>query len=285
MKVAFLGLGVMGFPMAGHISKGSCSVTVYNRNPQKVKEWLKKYKGIQALTIIEAVQNADIVLMCLGKDEDVRNVCCSEIGVIQNMKKNAILIDHTTVSAQLAQELAAQCHTRHIDFLDAPISGGQSGAEKGALTIMVGGKQETLEKAETVLSTYGKSIVLVGDVGSGQKAKMINQICIAGIIQGLSEGINFGLKANLDISKVLQAISHGAAQSWQMDNRGKSMSEDRFNFGFAIEWMIKDLHICIDEAQRLNCSLPITTQILEYYHKLEQQELARLDTSALIKLL
>ena len=283
MKITFLGLGVMGYPMAGHISEAGYQVTIFNRTIEKAKKWEKEYQGHVGETIADAVSDADLVLMCLGNDQDVDEVVLGTSGVLTHMKSGGVLVDHTTVSANLAEKLARCCQEKSIGFLDAPVSGGESGAQNGILTVMVGGEQEILDRASPVLSTYGKNIVLTGPSGSGQRTKMVNQICIAGILQGLSEGLNLAEKSGLDIDKVLMAIGGGAAQSWQLNNRGRTMKEGRYDFGFATYWMIKDLNICIEEAGRVGCDLELTRKVLESYRALSEAGHGRSDTSCLIE--
>ena len=283
MKITFLGLGVMGYPMAGHISEAGYQVTVFNRTIKKAQKWEKEYKGLVCETIPDAVSDADLILMCLGNDQDVDEVVLGASGVLAHMKSGGILVDHTTVSANLAEKLARCCQEKSIGFLDAPVSGGESGAQNGILTVMVGGDQKTLERVTPVLSTYGKNIVLTGPSGSGQRTKMVNQICIAGVLQGLSEGLNLAEKSGLDIDKVLTAIGGGAAQSWQLNNRGRTMKEGRYDFGFATDWMIKDLKICIEEAGRVGCDLELTRKVLESYRSLSEAGHGRSDTSCLIE--
>lgn len=283
MKITFLGLGVMGYPMAGHISEAGYQVTVFNRTIEKAKKWEKEYQGHVGETIADAVSDADLVLLCLGNDQDVGEVVLGTSGVLTHMKSGGILVDHTTVSANLAEKLARCCQEKSIGFLDAPVSGGESGAQNGILTVMVGGDQKILERATPVLSTYGKNIVLTGPSGSGQRTKMVNQICIAGVLQGLSEGLNLAEKSGLDVDKVLMAIGGGAAQSWQLNNRGRTMKEGRYDFGFATDWMIKDLKICIEEAGRVGCDLELTRKVLESYRSLSEAGHGRSDTSCLIE--
>jgi len=283
MKVAFLGLGVMRFPMAGHIAKRFHQVTVFNRTQQKARNWVEQHRGTMSETVSEAVSGADVVLMCLGNDHDVREVALGDDGVVCRLKAGSILVDHTTVSADLAVELAGHCREVGAGFLDAPVSGGQSGAEEARLTIMAGGKNADLKKVQPVLETYGKQISLIGDHGSGQKAKMVNQMCIAGILQGLSEGLLLAEKAGLDAGAVLEAISGGAASSWQMVNRGETMMERKYDFGFALDWMVKDLEICLKEAERLNSPVNLTREVCERYRELQKKGYGRWDTSALIE--
>lgn len=283
MRLAFLGLGVMGFPMAGHLQAAGHQVTVYNRTTAKAHAWVERYAGQAAATPREAAQQAEIVLMCVGNDNDVRSVVYGEQGAFAGMSAGSVLIDHTTASAELARELAAAAHIQGVQFLDAPVSGGQAGAENAKLTIMVGGETAVFQQAEPVLRSYAKQCQCMGPVGSGQLCKMVNQILIAGLLQGLAEGIRFAQAAGLDVAQVVQVIGQGAAQSWQLDNRGVSMSEGRFNFGFALDWMRKDLAICLQQAQALGLELPVTALVDSYYAQLQAQGDGRLDTSALIK--
>ena len=285
MKVAFLGLGVMGFPMAGHLKQAGHDVTVYNRNEKKAADWVKKYHGESAATPMVAVKGAEIVFICVGNDHDVRQVLLSKEGAFAGMQEGAILVDHTTASAELAREMENLAEERGLAFLDAPVSGGQVGAEQGKLTIMVGGKESTFLKAQSVMQIYAKACELMGPIGSGQLTKMVNQICIAGIVQGLAEGLNFGINAGLDTDKLLHVISKGAAQSWQMENRGKTMVEQKFDFGFAVDWMRKDLDICLAEAKRNGSRLPMTVLIDQFYAQIQERSGRRWDTSSLIHLL
>ncbi|HLJ19411.1 MAG TPA: NAD(P)-dependent oxidoreductase, partial [Stellaceae bacterium] len=250
MKLAFLGLGVMGYPMAGHLKKNGHDVTVYNRTAAKAKAWVGEYGGSFKETPADAAAGADIVFMCVGNDHDVREVATSPRGALAGMRKGAILADHTTASAEVARELYDAAKAKGIAFLDAPVSGGQAGAQNGKLTVMVGGDLEPFKVVEPVMAHYGRAVTLMGPAGSGQLTKMVNQICIAGIVQGLSEGLNFAVRAGLDGKKVIDVISKGAAQSWQMENRGTTMLEGKFDFGFAVDWMRKDLAICFAEARR-----------------------------------
>lgn len=285
MKLAFLGLGVMGYPMAGHLKKNGHEVTVYNRTTAKAKAWAAEYGGGFKETPAEAASGADIVFMCVGNDHDVREVVTSPKGALAGMKKGAILADHTTASAEIARELHAAAKAKGIAFLDAPVSGGQAGAQNGKLTIMVGGDLEPFKVAEPVMSHYGRAVTLMGPAGSGQLTKMVNQICIAGIVQGLSEGLNFAVRAGLDGKKVIDVISKGAAQSWQMENRGTTMLEGKFDFGFAVDWMRKDLAICFAEARRNGASLPVSALVDQFYARIQERGGKRWDTSALIHLL
>jgi len=284
-KVTFLGLGVMGFPMAGHLSKAGYEVTVYNRTELKSDKWLKEYKGSKAKSPLEAVKKSFIVFACVGNDNDIKEVCLGENGAFLGMEKGAIFVDHTTASANIARELNEQAKKYSISFLDAPVSGGEAGAINGALTVMIGGEEEVYNTSMKYIKSFSKAVTLMGDAGAGQLTKMVNQICIAGLLQGLSEGIKFGMLSGLDIAKVVDVISKGAAGSWQMQNRAETMSKDEFDFGFAIELMHKDLQICIEESKKNNANLPITKLIDEFYVKLIQQDCNRFDTSSLIKLL
>ncbi|MEC7150641.1 MAG: NAD(P)-dependent oxidoreductase [Pseudomonadota bacterium] len=282
-KVAFIGLGVMGYPMAGYISKAGHNVTVYNRTKSKAEKWIKEYKGNLAETPMEAAKDCDYIFTCVGNDNDLREVTLGDKGLFKATKKGSIYIDNTTASANIARELYKEAKAKEFDFLDAPISGGQAGAEGGTLTVMVGGDEKPFKKAEPVINCYSKKIKLLGPSGSGQLTKMVNQICIAGLVQGLSEAINFGMNAGLNMHDVIEVISKGAAQSWQMDNRHKTMIEDKFNYGFAVDWMRKDLKIAMDEAKKNNSPLPITKIIDEYYAEVQKMGGQRWDTSSLIK--
>jgi 2-hydroxy-3-oxopropionate reductase len=286
-KLAFLGLGVMGYPMAGHLQKkGGHEVTVYNRTAAKSAQWAKEYGGRSAPTPREAVAGGEIVLMCLGNDDDVRSVVYGDDGALAGIKAGTILVDHTTDSANLARELYAKCKAAGIGFVDAPVSGGQAGAVNGQLGIMCGGEEGVFARAKPVLDIYAKSCVLIGEAGAGQLCKMVNQIAIAGLLQGLSEAINFGRKAGLDIERVISVISKGAAQSWQMENRWKAMNEVKFDgFGFAVDWMRKDLGICLDEAKRNGARLPAIALIDQFYAQVQARGGGRWDTCSLMHLL
>lgn len=284
-KLAFLGLGVMGFPMAGHLVKAGHEVTVYNRTAKKADDWVAKNKGRKAATPAEAAKGAEIVCACVGNDDDLRSVVYGDHGAFAGMGKGAIFVDHTTASANVARELDAEAKKRGFGFLDAPVSGGQAGAENGQLTIMVGGDAATFAKAEPVIKVYAKAATNMGPAGSGQLTKMVNQICIAGLVQGLSEALNFAKRAGLDTDKVLATISKGAAQSWQMENRWKTMAEGKFEFGFAVDWMRKDLGICLAEAKNNKARLPTTALIDQFYAQVQARGGARWDTSSLIHLL
>ncbi len=282
-KVAFLGLGVMGFPMAGHLAKAGNDVTVFNRTYTKAESWVAKHGGKASRTPREAVAGATIVCACVGDDPDVREVTLGKDGAFQAMTQGAVFVDHTTASATIAGELEKAANARGLAFVDAPVSGGQAGAENGALTIMCGGKPEAYELAKPVISTYARMIQLLGPAGSGQLAKMVNQICIAGLVQGLSEGLNFGMRAGLDMKATLDVIAKGAAGSWQMENRGKTMVDDKFDFGFAVDWMRKDLRIAIDEAERNGAELPAIKLVKGFYDEVSAMGGGRWDTSSLIK--
>jgi len=286
-KVSFLGLGVMGYPMAGHLlKKGGHEVTVYNRSAAKSAQWVKEYGGKSAATPREAAQGSDFVMMCVGNDDDIRSVVYGDNGALAGLKKGAVLVDHTTASAIIARELHAKCKAMGIGFVDAPVSGGQAGAVNGQLGIMCGGEAADFDRAKPVLDIYAKSCALIGAPGAGQLTKMMNQIAIAGLLQGLSEALNFGQKAGLDIEKVISVISKGAAQSWQMENRWKQMNEVKFDgFGFAVDWMRKDLGICLEEAKKNGARLPVTALVDQYYAQVQARGGARWDTSSLMNLL
>lgn len=282
-KVAFLGLGVMGYPMAAHLKhKGGHEVTVYNRTVAKAEKWVAEHGGTLARTPAEAAKDKDFVFACVGNDDDLRQVTIGEDGAFAEMKKGAIFIDNTTASAEVARELAASASAGGFDFLDAPVSGGQAGAENGVLTVMVGGEQAVFDRAKPVIEAFARMVGLMGPVGSGQLTKMINQICIAGLVQGLAEGIHFGKKAGLDIEKVVEVISKGAAGSWQMENRHKTMNAGKYDFGFAVDWMRKDLGICLEEAERNGAKLPVTALIDQFYKEVQQMGGNRWDTSSLL---
>ena len=285
MKTAFLGLGVMGFPMAGHLKKGGHEVTVYNRTQAKAQKWVETHGGRAAATPAEAAKGADIVFACVGNDDDLRSIVQGGEGAFAGMSKGAIFVDHTTASANVARELGEVAKGKGLHFLDAPVSGGQAGAENGKLTVMVGGGQADFDRAKPVIDCYARACVLLGPVGSGQLAKMVNQICIAGLVQGLAEGMNFAVKAGLDPAKLVETISKGAAQSWQMENRAMTMVADKFDFGFAVDWMRKDLGICLDEAKRNGARLPVTALVDQFYAQVQQRGGKRWDTSSLIHLL
>ena len=287
-KVAFLGLGVMGYPMAGHLlKKGGHDVTVYNRTAAKAQQWTKEYGGKHGATPREAARDCDFVMMCVGNDDDVRSVAYGDNGTLAGMKKGAILVDHTTASATLARELHAKAKEKGIGFIDAPVSGGQAGAQNGQLGIMCGGEPASFDKAKPVLDAYAKMCALIGAPGAGQLTKMVNQICIVGLAQALAEALGFAKKNNLDLEKVISVISKGAAQSWQMENRWKPMSELKADgFGFAIEWMRKDMGICFDQARKSGAALPVAALVDQFYSRLEARGGKRWDsTAALIQLL
>ena len=284
-KVSFIGLGVMGYPMAGYISKAGHNVTVYNRTKAKAEKWIKDYKGSLAETPQEAAKDCDFIFTCVGNDKDLEQVTIGKEGIYNTIKKGAVHIDNTTASAIIARKLYASSKAHGWGFLDAPISGGQAGAEGGTLTVMVGGDQSDYDKALPVIDCYSKKVKLMGPAGNGQLTKMVNQICIAGLVQGLSEAINFGMNAGLNMHDVIEVISKGAAQSWQMENRHKTMIEDKFDYGFAVDWMRKDLKIAMDEARSNGSILPITEIIDQYYERIQNDGGNRLDTSSLIKLL
>lgn len=282
-SVAFIGLGVMGYPMAGHLkTRGGHDVTVFNRSAEKAEKWAGQFSGSHAPTPGEAAKNKDFVFCCVGNDDDLRSVTIGENGAFHSMKKGAIFIDNTTASAEVARELSAEAAKRGFQFLDAPVSGGQAGAENGALTVMVGGEQAAFDKAKPVIESFAKMVGLMGDAGAGQLTKMINQICIAGLVQGLAEGIHFGKKAGLDIEKVIEVISKGAAGSWQMENRHKTMIAGKYDFGFAVDWMRKDLGICLAEADRNHAKLPVTALVDQFYKDVQVMGGNRWDTSSLL---
>jgi len=281
-KVAFIGLGVMGYPMAGHLKAKGHDVTVYNRTAAKAEAWAAKHGGSKAATPAAAAKDADFVMLMVGNDHDVFEVALGKDGALSGMKKGAVLIDHTTASADAARKVAAAAKEKGIDFIDAPVSGGQAGAENGKLTVMCGGEPGPFERAKPAMDCYGRAVTLMGAPGAGQLTKMVNQICIAGLVQGLSEGIAFAEKAGLDADLVLDVISKGAAQSWQMENRGKTMHERKFDFGFAVDWMRKDLGICLEEAKRNGAKLPVTQVVDQYYGEVQKAGGKRWDTSSLI---
>ena len=282
-NVAFIGLGVMGYPMAGYISKGGHNVTVFNRTKSKAEKWIKEYKGNIADTPAEAAKDAEYIFTCVGNDNDLREVTFGDNGAFKTIKKGAVYIDNTTASATIAREIHAYAKKNGFGALDAPVSGGQAGAENGALTVMIGGDQADFDKAKDKIDCYSKKMKLLGGPGNGQLAKMVNQICIAGLVQGLSEAINFGMKAGLNMEDVIEVISKGAAQSWQMENRYKTMIDDKFDFGFAVDWMRKDLKIAMDEAKNNGSLLPVTELVDKYYSEVQGMGGNRWDTSSLIK--
>lgn len=282
-KVAFIGLGVMGFPMAGHLAtKGGHEVTVYNRNAAKAKAWVEKFGGKSAPTPKAAAEGQDFVMACVGNDDDLRSVTIGPDGAFAGMTRGAVFVDHTTASAEVARELDAAATKGGFAFIDAPVSGGQAGAENGALTVMCGGEAAVYARVEPVITAYAKMQKLLGPAGSGQLTKMVNQICIAGLVEALSEGIHFAKKSGLDVNAVVEVISKGAAQSWQMENRHKTMNDGKFDFGFAVEWMRKDLSICLAEARRNGASLPVTAAVDQFYGEVEALGGKRWDTSSLL---
>ncbi|ADT89197.1 NAD(P)-dependent oxidoreductase [Vibrio furnissii] len=283
MKVSFIGLGVMGYPMAGHLVSAGFDVSVFNRTQAKAQAWAAQHGGRAAPTVEACVREADVVLMCVGNDDDVRSMATSEQGALAFMKPGAILVDHTTTSALLAEELGAAAQNAGVRFMDAPVSGGQAGAENGVLTIMCGGEADLFDALQPVFNAYGRSSVLMGGVGQGQRAKMVNQICIAGVLNGLSEGLILAENAGLDIPTLVACLKNGAAGSWQMENRAVTMAENSFDFGFAIDWMIKDLGFCLDEAERQGVRLPMTENTIAAYRSLSANGEGRMDTSVLIK--
>ncbi|HAC56966.1 MAG: oxidoreductase [Parvibaculum sp.] len=281
-KVAFIGLGVMGFPMAGHLKKAGHEVTVYNRTGAKAEAWVKSHGGAAAATPREAAAGAEFVFACVGNDDDLREVTVGEHGAFHGMREGAIFVDHTTASAAVARELHADAKARGIAFIDAPISGGQAGAENGVLTVMAGGEENAFARAKPVIDAYARMAKLIGPSGAGQLTKMVNQICIAGLVEGLAEGLHFAKQAGLDAEAVIETISKGAAQSWQMENRYKTMIEGKFDFGFAVDWMRKDLSICLDEARRNGAHLPVTALVDQFYSEVQAMGGKRWDTSSLI---
>ena len=282
-NVAFIGLGVMGYPMAGYISKGGHNVTVFNRTKSKAEKWIGEYKGKIADTPADAAKDAEYVFTCVGNDNDLSEVTIGKHGIYNTIRKGSVHIDNTTASAEIARKLYKSSKAHGWGFLDAPVSGGQAGAENGALTVMIGGDQTDFDKAKDKIDCYSKKMKLLGGPGNGQLAKMVNQICIAGLVQGLSEGINFGMKAGLNMEDVIEVISKGAAQSWQMENRYKTMIDDKFDFGFAVDWMRKDLKIAMDEAKNNGSLLPVTELVDKYYDDVQKLGGNRWDTSSLIK--
>lgn len=281
-RVAFIGLGVMGFPMAGHLAKAGHAVTVFNRTMARAQDWAGQHRGKTAATPAEAVTGAEIVFSCVGRDADLRDIALGKDGAFSAMQRGSVFVDHTTTSADIARELAGVASAGGFGFVDAPVSGGQAGAENGQLTIMCGGDADYYAKAEPVMAAYAKRMRLLGPAGAGQLTKMVNQICIAGLVQALSEGIAFAQRAGLDAEAVIDVISKGAAQSWQMENRWKTMAAGKFDFGFAVEWMRKDLGICLDEAKRNGARLPVTALVDRFYADVQEKGGARLDTSSLI---
>ena len=283
-NVSFIGLGVMGYPMAGHLQNNGYNVTVYNRTTAKAEKWVEEYKGSMAKTPGEASQNSEIVFMCVGRDEDIIEVMEGEDGILSNVAEGSIIVDHTTASAEIARNYYQKLKDKKLSFLDAPVSGGQAGAENGVLSIMIGGDEKDYNTVKPVLTSYGKAVELIGPSGSGQIAKMINQICIAGLVQGLSEAMAFGKKSNVDMEKVLSVISKGAAQSWQMENRYRTMLDGKFDYGFAVDWMRKDLSICFNEASKNGAILPVTKIVDKYYEEVQKNGGNRFDTSSLMTL-
>jgi 3-hydroxyisobutyrate dehydrogenase-like beta-hydroxyacid dehydrogenase len=284
-NIAFLGLGVMGYPMAGHLARAGHRVTVYNRTGATAQRWTEQHGGARAGTPAAAAAGADLVMMCVGNDADVRAVVLGPDGALAAMHAGSILVDHTTASAQIAREIHAAAKARQVGFLDAPVSGGQAGAENGKLTIMVGGDADVFARAEDALAHYARAVTLMGGPGSGQITKMFNQICIAGLVQALAEGISFAEKAGLDVERALDVISKGAAQSWQMENRGRTMVADKFDFGFAVDWMRKDLGLCLAEARARGAALPVTALVDQFYARVQAQGGGRWDSSSLIRVL
>ena len=285
MKVSFIGLGVMGYPMAGHLARAGHDVTVYNRTQVKAAKWVKEHGGRAVSTPREAAQGKDIVFSCVGNDSDLRAISLGADGAFAGMQKGAIYVDHSTVSANVARELEQLARAAGFGFLDAPVSGGQAGAEKGVLTVMVGGEPGAFATAQPVMAHYGRAVTLMGTAGAGQLTKMVNQIAITGMVQSLAEGLNFATRAGLDAKKVIDVIAKGAAQSWQLENRGPTMVDDKFDFGFAVDWMRKDLQICLDEGRRNGALLPVTAVVEQWYGKLQEKGYGRLDSSSLMKLL
>ncbi len=283
-NVSFIGLGVMGYPMAGHLQKNGYNVTVYNRTNAKAEKWVQEYKGSMAKTPGDASQNSEIVFMCVGRDEDIIEVMESETGILSKVSEGSIIVDHTTASAEIARNYYLKLKDKKLSFLDAPVSGGQAGAENGVLSIMLGGDEKDYNTVKPVLTSYGKAVELIGPSGSGQIAKMINQICIAGLVQGLSEAMAFGKKSHVDMEKVLSVISKGAAQSWQMENRYRTMLDGKFDYGFAVDWMRKDLSICFNEAEKNGAILPVTKIVDKYYEEVQKNGGNRFDTSSLMTL-
>jgi 3-hydroxyisobutyrate dehydrogenase len=281
-KCAFIGLGIMGYPMAGHLRAKGHDVCVYNRTAQKAEAWARQYGGRTGPTPRQAAEGAEFVFMCVGNDDDIRSVAYGDDGALAGLGPDRVLVDHTTASADIARELEAAAKDQGKHFIDAPVSGGQAGAENGTLTIMCGGEAAAFERAKPIMAAYGRAVTLMGPAGAGQLTKMVNQICIAGLVQGLAEGINFGMRAGLDMPKVIEVISKGAAQSWQMENRAGTMIQGKFDFGFPVMWMRKDLKICMEEANRNGALLPTTALIDQLYHQVMKAGGSRWDTSSLI---
>ncbi len=284
-KVAFIGLGIMGYPMAGHLTKNGHDVTVYNRTTSKAERWVGEFGGAHAGTPREAADGAEFAFACVGNDDDLRSVVLGDEGVFAGLAKGGVFVDHTTASANVARELEEIGKGRGIEVIDAPVSGGQAGAENGQLTVMCGGDEAVFDRVSPVIDSYAKACSLIGAIGAGQLTKMVNQICIAGLVQGLAEALNFGMKAGLDMDKVIDAISKGAAQSWQMDNRAGTMVEGKFEFGFPVDWMRKDLDICVEEARRNTARLPVAALVDQFYAQVQARGGSRYDTSSLIHLL
>ena len=284
-KCAFVGLGVMGYPMAGHLAAAGHEVTVYNRTAARAEAWVGEHEGSAAPAPAQAAAGAEMVFVCVGNDDDVRSVTAAPGGALESMAAGSVLVDHTTASARLAQELHEEAGRRGVGFLDAPVSGGESGARNGALTVMCGGDQAVFDRAAPVIGAYARAVTRLGGPGAGQLTKMVNQICIAGMLQGLAEGIDFARRAGLDVDQVVDTISKGAAGSWQMENRGSTMGRRQFDFGFALDWMRKDLAICLAEAERIGATLPVTALVDQYYARLQRRGRGRWDTSSLIELL
>lgn len=283
VKAAFIGLGVMGYPMAGHlVKKGGHEMTVFNRTAEKAQKWASEFGGNAALTPREASERAELVMLCVGNDDDIRSVVYGDDGILAGLGRDSIFIDHTTASADIARELDQACRDRGAHFIDGPVSGGQAGAENGALTVMCGGEQAPFDRAKPAMDCYGKAVTLMGAAGSGQLTKMVNQICIAGVVQGLAEAVNFALQSGLDTDKVVEVISKGAAQSWQMENRWQTMTKGEFDFGFAVNWMRKDLRICLEEARKNGAALPMTGMVDGLYQLVQQGGGGRWDTSSLL---
>ena len=284
-KTAFIGLGVMGYPMAGHLVKAGHDVTVYNRTTSKAEAWVKEYGGALQATPAAAADGADVVCACVGNDDDLRGVAYGTDGILAGMTAGAVFVDHTTASADVAREVDAAARDKGLGFLDAPVSGGEAGAQNGALTVMVGGDGPSFDKAEPVMQAYARAVTLLGPAGAGQLTKMVNQICIAGLVQALAEGVNFATRAGLDAKLVIDVISKGAAQSWQMENRAATMIDDKFEFGFAVDWMRKDLGICLDESRRNGARLPVAALVDQFYATVQERGGNRWDTSSLLRLL
>ncbi|MFC3282371.1 NAD(P)-dependent oxidoreductase [Litchfieldella rifensis] len=282
-RVAFIGLGVMGYPMAGHLAHAGLEVRVYNRTSARAEAWCQAYTGSHHPSPREAAEGADLVLMCVGNDDDVRQVTFGEHGILAGMSAGSVLVDHTTASATLAYELDTACRERDVDFLDAPVSGGQQGAENGVLTIMCGGQQPVFERVQPVLEHYARAVNLLGLAGSGQLTKMVNQICVAGLVQGLAEGLHFAEQAGLDPTRVIEVISQGAANSWQMENRHQTMIADQYDHGFAVNWMRKDLAICLEQARKVEARLPVTALVDQFYGDIQAMGGGRWDTSSLLR--